>query len=148
MTGHERVAEPGLQLGVRQAIRVRLEVDEGQRVGGAQLSADLHEGAGINQLVDALHRTHHEVVPALGADALRVSKLVVAVVRAALGARVRMAATAALLPARALHVDLDGRHVSRCSRKRSITNEALCPPKPKPFERATSMVCSRITFGT
>ena len=143
----ERVAEARLQLGVHQTIGVRLEVNEGERVGRAQVAADLHEGAGVYELVDALHRAHHEVMATLGADALCMAQLVVAIVRATLGARVRMAAPATLLATLALHIDLDGRHRSRCSLNRSITSDALWPPKPKPLDSATSMDCSRITFG-
>src|SRR6202012_6077706 len=31
---------------------------------------------------------------------------------------------------------------------RAKTTDVLCPPKPKPFEIATSIVASRATFGT
>ena len=147
MASDKRVAEARLELGVHQTIGIRLEVNERERIGRAQVAADLHEGAGVDELVDALHRAHDEVMPALGADALRVAQFVVAIVRATLGARVRMAAPATLLTTLTLDIDLDGCHRSRCSLNRSITSDALWPPKPKPLDSATSMDCSRITFG-
>ena len=51
-----RVAEAGGQLGRGQALGVRLQVDERERVGGAQVGADLDERAGVGQLRDALAR--------------------------------------------------------------------------------------------
>ena len=55
---------------------------------------------------------------------------------------------ATLIASGTLNVDFNRRHRSRCSLNRSITSEALWPPKPKPFDSAISVVCSRITFGT
>ena len=45
----------------------------------------------------------------------------------------------------ALDVDLDGRHAPRCSRNRSITRHALCPPKPKVLFEPGEIV--RVTDG-
>ncbi|MFM9124905.1 MAG: hypothetical protein ACKOSO_07055, partial [Actinomycetota bacterium] len=139
---------PRRELRAELAVRVRAQVDESERVGGAQVGPDLLEGAGVDDLVDALERPHREVVAALRADAQRVPQLVVAVVRAAGRARVGVPPSRVVIPLGALDVDLDRGHQPRRSSKRSITRHALCPPNPKPLEIATSMRCSRAVFGT
>ena len=106
------VAEPGRQLGIGQPLGVRLQVDEGQRIGGAQVGADLDEGARVGQLLDALAGPDREVVAALAADAQGRRELVVAVVGTTDRARVRV--SAGLLRLRiiraALYVDRDLGH--------------------------------------
>ena len=86
----DRVAEPRLDLGLDEPLRVRAQVEEVQRIRRAQLGVALDERSRIDELLDPLARADAEVMAALRADAQRLLELVVAVVRAAAGARVRM----------------------------------------------------------
>ena len=106
---------PGLDLGLRESLRVRAEVEELERIGRAELGVALHERSRIDELLDPLARADTEVVPALRTDAERLRELVVAVVRAAARARVRVRlALRRLVRALALDLDVDatlpGRH--------------------------------------
>ena len=116
----DRVAEAGLDLGLGEALGVRTQVEEPERVGRAEVRVLLDERARVDELLDALARTDAEVVAALRADAKRLRELVVAVVRAAAGARVRMRlALGRLVRALALDLDVDatlpGRHALESS---------------------------------
>ena len=84
------VAEPGLDLGLGQALRIRPDVEESERIRRAQLLVLLGERARIDELLDPLARANAEVVPAVRAHAKRLLELVVAVVGPAAGARVRV----------------------------------------------------------
>ena len=88
--GHERIAEPRRHLRLDQALGVRAEVEELERVGRAQLRVLLDERAFVRELLDALARPHREVMTALPADAQALRELLVAVVRAAARAGVGM----------------------------------------------------------
>ena len=78
-----RVVEPGRGLGLAQAVDVRAQIDERQRVGGAQVLGRLVEAVRVGQLLDPLDRADRKVVPAGGADAQHGAQLVVAIVRLA-----------------------------------------------------------------
>src|SRR3954452_2090398 len=85
-----RLAEPGVQLGLREALRVRAQVEEVERILGADVRRLLQEGAGIGVPVDPRAGAHREVVTTVRADPQRRLQLVVPVVRTALRAGVRM----------------------------------------------------------
>ena len=89
---HHRVAEPGRDLGLRQPLRVGTQVEEPERVLGAELGRLLMERSFVRDLRDPVARADREVVAALLADAEVLPQLVVAVVRAARRARVRVLA--------------------------------------------------------
>ena len=89
--GDQRVAETRRQLRLGQALRIRLQVEEPKRIGGAEVLVGFLDEAGVGKLRDPLRRTHGEVVTALGADAEVERELLVPVVRATPRARVRMA---------------------------------------------------------
>ena len=61
------VVEAGLLLGLVEALLVGLEVDEVERIGGAEAAID-ELIAGLEQQIDAGTRADFEVVLALGAD--------------------------------------------------------------------------------
>ncbi len=87
---HHRVAEPGRELRLRETILVRTQVEEAQRIRGAEVGRLLLEAVGVGELRDPLARLDREVVAAVRAHAQRRLELVVAIVRATRGARVRM----------------------------------------------------------
>ena len=87
---HHRVAEPGRDLRLGEPLGVGPQVEEVERVVRAQLGGLLDERALVGELRDPLAGVHREVVAALRADAEVRLQLVVAVVRAAARARVRM----------------------------------------------------------
>ncbi|MNY25908.1 hypothetical protein D3C86_1597200 [compost metagenome] len=64
----DAVPVAGLGAALDQALRVRLAVDERERIHRAQLGVGLAERTGIEQLQDALTPADPEVVTALGAD--------------------------------------------------------------------------------
>ena len=82
---HDRLAEPGRELGFRKAFAVRPDVEELERVGGADVLGLLLEAPGVGERCDALVGRHGEVMAALPTDAQSRLQLVVAVVRAARG---------------------------------------------------------------
>jgi hypothetical protein len=84
----DRLAEPGVQLRFRKALHVRAQVEELERVVGADLGRLLDEGAGIGVPVDAGAGAHREVVATVAAHPQHRRELVVAIVRPALGAGV------------------------------------------------------------
>ena len=84
----EGVAEARRNLRLREPLVVGAQVEEVQRVGRAEISRFLGEAAPVGQLLDPLPRSHGEVVPALSADPQVRDQLVVAVMRAAVGAGV------------------------------------------------------------
>ena len=119
-TADDRVAEPRLHLRLGQALRVRPEVEEPEGIGRAEVLVLLGERARIDELLDALARANAEVVPALRAHAKRLLELVVPVVGAAAGARVRVVgALGRLVRSLALDLDVDatlaGRHALESS---------------------------------
>ena len=52
----DRVAEPGLHLGLDEPLGVRAEVEEAERIGRAQLLVLLDERARVDELLDPLAR--------------------------------------------------------------------------------------------
>src|SRR5436190_2747516 len=108
---HHRLAEPGLHLGFRKALGVRAQVEELQRVFGAQLGRLLDERPLVHERCDSRARAHREVVAAVRTDPERRLELVVPVVRLALGTRVRMLFARRLWDVPVLDGDVDpGRH--------------------------------------
>ncbi len=87
---HHRLAESGRELRLRQPLGVGAQVEEVEWVVGAQLAGLLGEAVLVHELADPLPRVYGEVMAALGTDPQARLELVVAVVRAAAGARVRM----------------------------------------------------------
>ena len=79
-----------MELGLGQPVAVRAQVEEAERIGGAQVSVRLLEGTGVGKLGDPLRRAHREVMAALGADPEVLGELVLAVVRAAARTGVRV----------------------------------------------------------
>ena len=65
---HQRLVVP-LAFGALHPVRVGLQVDELQRIRRAQMGPQLLPWPALGQLVDALARTDHEVVPAGAAHA-------------------------------------------------------------------------------
>src|SRR3990172_8004266 len=107
-SGDESIAQAGRDLGLGEALRVGAQVEEPERVGGAEARVLLDERALIGDLRDPLTRTHREVVAALRTHPERLLELLISVVRLALGARVRMLRALALRGRAALldrHVD-------------------------------------------
>src|SRR5712691_8108113 len=76
---YDRVALPGLQLGLCEALGVGAQIEEPERVGRAQVSFLLGERARIGELLDPLACGQREVVAALRADPEVTVELVVAV---------------------------------------------------------------------
>ena len=64
--GDDGVVEPGLLLSCGETLLVGLDVGEVERVSGAQAALNIGE-AGFEQELNALSRTHFEVIAALGA---------------------------------------------------------------------------------
>src|SRR5207302_1013168 len=77
----DRLSEPGRELGLREALAVRPEVEEVERIGGADVRRLLDEAGRVGELRDPLARRHGEVMAALAADEELELKLVLAVVR-------------------------------------------------------------------
>ena len=106
-----RVAQPGGHLGLAQALGVRAQIGERERIGRAHVEGELAEAPGIGELLHALLGPHREMVSAHRADAQSGAQLVLAIVRLAVRAGVRMQLRAGkrLLGRRllALHLDLD-----------------------------------------
>ena len=92
--GEDRVAEARPELRLGEALDVRPEVEELERVGRAQVAVLLLERAGVGKLRDTLARADRKVMTALRADAEVLGELVVAIVRSAARARVRVPAAA------------------------------------------------------
>jgi hypothetical protein len=88
---HDRVALPRLHLRLDEPVGVGPQIEEVERVVGAQVGRLLDEAALVEQLRDPLVRPHREVVAALAAETEVLGQLVVAVVRPAGGAGVRVA---------------------------------------------------------
>ena len=103
----DRVALSGLQLGLGEPLRVRAQVEEAERVGGAQVGVLLGERSRVGELLDALARPDREVVAALRADSEVRVELVVAVVGAAGRTGVRVLAGLAGVRRNALLLDRD-----------------------------------------
>src|SRR5207247_1477284 len=85
-----RVAEPGCNLGLGEALRIRAEIEELEHVSGPKVGVALGEGPPIRELLDSLASTNGEVVPTLRTDPESCGKLVVPVMRPASGARIGM----------------------------------------------------------
>ena len=85
-----RLAQPGVQLRLGQALRVGTEVEELERVVGANLCGLFRERALVRVPRDTCPSPHRIVVAALGADPQSSRKLVVAEVRPAGRAGVRV----------------------------------------------------------
>ena len=92
MADHHRVAKAGGDLRLSEPLGVGAQVEEAERVVGAELGGLLGEAAFVGETGDPRVRAHREVVPALRADIEVLRQLVVAVVRAAgrAGVRVRL----------------------------------------------------------
>src|SRR5262249_2730217 len=104
---HHRLAETGLQLRLGETLRVRTQVEEAQRILTPHVRGFFHERTLVCERCDARTRVHREVVPALRADPERPLELVVAVVRLAPGARVRMLLAVRLRRVAVLDRDVD-----------------------------------------
>jgi hypothetical protein len=119
-----RVVETGRGLRGGQAVDVRLEIGEGQRVGRADLAGRLPERVLVGQLGDPLERSDREVVTTGGAHPQGSDELLVAVVRAAHRTGVRVArlgrrGVRLRLLAAALDLDVDVRFgAHRCGLQR------------------------------
>ena len=85
-----RFAQPGVELRFGETLRVRPQVEELERVVGADVGRLLDERALVGVPRDPPAGRHREVMPAVAADPECGLELVVAEVRAALGARVRV----------------------------------------------------------
>ena len=99
--GDHRVAQPRGHLGLAQALGVGAQIGERERIGRAQALGQRMEAAGVGELLDALLGSDGEVVAADGADAQHGAQLVLAVVRLADRAGVRMRALRGQAAARA-----------------------------------------------
>ena len=73
-TADDRVAEPGLDLGLRESLGVRAKVEEPERIGRAELGVALDERPWVGQLLDSLPRADPEVMAALRAHAERLRR--------------------------------------------------------------------------
>ena len=67
-SGDHRVPEARRDLGLRQALGIRLEIEEPERIAGAQRGLVFDERVVVGQLLDALERSHREVMAALRTD--------------------------------------------------------------------------------
>ncbi len=85
-----RVPESRRHLGLGQALGVRLEVEELERVARPQRHLVLRECALVGQLGDAFAALDREVMAALRADPQVRLQLLIAVVRPAVGTRIRV----------------------------------------------------------
>jgi hypothetical protein len=80
---HHRVAEAGRDLRFGEPVLVGAQVEEAERIGGAQVGGLLREAPLVGKLSDPCTRLDGEVMTALLAHAQGRVELVVAVVRAA-----------------------------------------------------------------
>ena len=90
LADQDRLAETRLHLRLRQALRVGPQIEEVERVLGAELGRFLDERALVGEGRDSRTGAHREVVAAVRADPERRLELVVPVVRGARGTRVRV----------------------------------------------------------
>ena len=104
---HHRVPEAGRDLGFGEPLGVRAQVEEGERVFGPQVDGLLLEGPGVDELRDPLACSHRKVVAALRADTKARLELVVAVVRPARRARVRVLSSSVRVVGEMLVLDRD-----------------------------------------
>src|SRR5205807_8550313 len=86
----DRLAEAGIELGLVEALDVRAQVEEVEGIGGTAILGFLDERARVGKPADASAGGHREVMTALAAGVERRGELVVAVVRPAAGAGVRV----------------------------------------------------------
>src|SRR5581483_11710441 len=107
------------ELRLREALRVRTQVEERQRILGAELGRLFDERPLVGERGDSRPSAHRIVVAALRADPKRALELVVAVVRVTARAGVRMVGRRSRLV-----VGLDGyvdvRHGASLDRSRRI----------------------------
>ena len=90
LADQDRLAETRLHLRLRQALRVGPQIEEVERVLGAELGRFLDERALVGERRDPRTSAHREVVAAVRTDPERRLELVVPVVRGARGTRVRV----------------------------------------------------------
>ena len=107
LADHHRVPETGRDLGFGEPLGVRAQVEEGERIFGPQVDGLLLEGPRVDELRDPLARSHRKVVAALRADAKVRLELVVAVVRPARRARVRVLSSSVRVVGAMLVLDRD-----------------------------------------
>ena len=121
-------AEPGLHLGLGEPLGVRAQVEEVERILGVEVGRLLDERARVGERVDPRARAHREVMAALRADPERRLELVVAVVRVAARAGVRVLRRRGRLVV-GLDGDVDFGHVASLDRgpRRGVAAAAQRP---------------------
>ena len=90
LSDQHRLAEPGLELRLGESLRVRAQVEEVERIFAADVRRLFDERTLVRQRPDPRACLHLEVVAAVRTDPQVGVELVVAIVRLALGAGVRM----------------------------------------------------------
>ena len=96
LSDDHRLAQAGGHLGLGEPLGVGAEIEEAERVVGAQLGRLLDEAVLVDELADPVASVDGEVVAAVRTDAEMLVELVVAVVRPTPGAGVRMRPAAVL----------------------------------------------------